>query len=88
MHKTFSQPYIIFYPVISKDGMAFPINQAIRAMQEEKFDESVAWRGDIIIAKFCNNPFTSMINASMADFPLVKNFFQTARAPGSVVGGF
>ncbi|KIK65724.1 hypothetical protein GYMLUDRAFT_194540 [Collybiopsis luxurians FD-317 M1] len=84
MHRKFACPYIIFYPVISRDGMPFPVNKAIREIQGQAFREAQAWRGNIVVAKWRGggNPFTSMINASMADFPIIKNYLQTHGNPG------
>ncbi len=35
MNKNFANPYIIYYPVISHDGMPFPVNHTVRDIQEE-----------------------------------------------------
>ncbi|THU83928.1 hypothetical protein K435DRAFT_733658 [Dendrothele bispora CBS 962.96] len=82
MNRKFTEPYIIFYPVVSRDGMPFPINKAIRDIQGRAFVEENAWRGNIIVAKYRDNPFTSMIDASMADFPILKNYLLTHGCPG------
>jgi hypothetical protein len=84
MNRKFASPYIIFYPVVSRDGMPFPINKAIQEIQGHAFQESVAWRGNIVVAKYRENPFTSMIDASMADFPILKNYLLTHGCPGHV----
>lgn len=84
MNRKFANPYIIFYPVISRDGMPFPINKCIREIQDRAFREDLAWRGNIIIAKYRDNPFSSMIDASMADFPILKNYLMTHGSPGQV----
>ncbi|KAJ2916468.1 hypothetical protein MD484_g3943, partial [Candolleomyces efflorescens] len=81
MNKKFANPYIVFYPVISRDGMVFPVNKCIQEMQGPAYREDVAWRGNIVIAKYRDNPFTSMINASMADFPILKNYLLTHGCP-------
>ncbi|KAJ2924948.1 hypothetical protein H1R20_g12150, partial [Candolleomyces eurysporus] len=81
MNKKFANPYIIFYPVVSRDGMLFPVNKCIREIQGTAYKEDVAWRGNIIIAKYRDNPFTSMIDASMADFPILKNYLLTHGCP-------
>ncbi|KAG2013399.1 hypothetical protein CC2G_010316 [Coprinopsis cinerea AmutBmut pab1-1] len=81
MNKKFANPYIVFYPVLSRDGMPFPINKCIRDMQGKAFKEQVAWRGNIVVAKYRDNPFTSMIDASMADFPILKNYLLTHGCP-------
>ncbi|KAG7091142.1 hypothetical protein E1B28_010196 [Marasmius oreades] len=82
MNRKFANPYVIFYPVISRDGMPFPVNKVIRDIQGENFVEEVTWRGNIVVAKYRDNPFTSMIDASMADFPIVKNYLLTHGCPG------
>ncbi|KAJ7179520.1 hypothetical protein C8R46DRAFT_643011 [Mycena filopes] len=85
MSKKFAHPYIVYYPVVSRDGMPFPINKSIRDIQSTEFNEKYAWRGNIIIGKFSDHdaPFSSMMNMSMADFPLLKNFIR-ARARAQV----
>jgi hypothetical protein len=35
MNKKFANPYIIYYPVVSRDGMPFPVNRTVRDIQEE-----------------------------------------------------
>lgn len=96
MNKKFTNPYIVYYPAVSRDGMPFPINKSIRDIQGSDFNERFAWRGtipllegiiptstqslgNIIIGKFRDHdqPFTSMMDASMADFPILKNFIRT-----------
>lgn len=59
MNKNFTNPYIIFYPTLSRDGMPFPINRAIREIQGRNFRESYAWRGNIVVAKYRESPFSS-----------------------------
>jgi hypothetical protein len=81
MNKKFANPYVIFYPTISRDGMLFPINKSIREIQGRMSKEDAAWRGNIVIAKYSENPFSSMIDASMADFPILKNYLLTHGAP-------
>lgn len=77
MTKNFEKPYIIFYPLADRSGKAMPINEAIRNIQGKNYSESIMWRGDIVIAKFrggVGDPFSSLINISMADFPILKNY--------------
>ncbi|KAJ6627408.1 hypothetical protein B0H10DRAFT_1779680 [Mycena sp. CBHHK59/15] len=81
MNRKFANPYVVFYPTISRDGMPFPINRCIRDIQGPFFNEQVAWRGNIIIAKYRDNPFTSMMDASMADFPILKNYLRNRGSP-------
>ncbi|TFK29273.1 hypothetical protein FA15DRAFT_582791 [Coprinopsis marcescibilis] len=84
MNKKFANPYIIFYPVLSRDGMSFPINKFIRDIQGHSFNEDCAWRGNIVVGKYRDNPFTSMMDASMADFAMIKNYLLTHGCPPQV----
>ncbi|KAJ3802656.1 hypothetical protein GGU11DRAFT_521654 [Lentinula aff. detonsa] len=84
MNRKFACPYIIFYPVISRDGMPFPINKAIKDMQGQAYNEEHAWRGHIVVGKYRDNPFTSMMDISMADFPILKNYLEMHGSPGQV----
>lgn len=68
--------------------MPFPINKSIREIQGQAYKEEYAWRGNIVIAKYCDNPFSSMIDTSMADFPILKNYLLTHRAPKQVCNCF
>ncbi|GJE84761.1 hypothetical protein PsYK624_008370 [Phanerochaete sordida] len=79
MTKKFPTPYIIFYPTVSRDGMAFPVNKFIREVQGREFLEAKAWRGNVVVAKYRDLDYSDMTNASMADFPIVKNWLQTHR---------
>ncbi|KAL0949808.1 hypothetical protein HGRIS_009843 [Hohenbuehelia grisea] len=88
MNLKFAKPYIIFYPVLSKDGQAFPVNKNVQEMKGTASRHEGAWRGNLIIAKYDISkgptgptPFPSMINASMADFPLIKNYLITHAPP-------
>ena len=81
MNRNFSQPYAIFYPVVSRDGMPFPVNKCVREIQGRSYREELAWRGNIIVAKYRDSPFTSMVDASMADFPIIKNYLLTHGSP-------
>ena len=86
MNRKFANPYIIFYPVISRDGMPFPVNRSIRILQGSNFKEDYAWRGNIVVAKYSGGetPFSSLIDASMADFVMLKNYFLTQGGPARV----
>jgi len=91
MNKKFAQPYIIYYPVVSRDGMPFPVNRTVRDIQEEvnkgrRLREEQLWRGNLVAAKFADDRFTQMMAASMADFPILKNFLGTHASPGSGSG--
>ncbi|KAF5322377.1 hypothetical protein D9619_001067 [Psilocybe cf. subviscida] len=77
MNRKFSSPYVIFFPTISRDGMAFPINKVIQDMQGPRFNPNNAWRGNIVIAKYKDDqfPFDFLVDASMSDYPIIKNHF-------------
>jgi len=75
MNKKFSRPYVVFYPIVSRDRMPFPINKCIRDLQGAAFREEMAWRGNIIVGKYTGHPFSDLTNASMADYPIMKNYF-------------
>lgn len=87
MNKKFTHPYVIFYPVVSRDGMAFPINKCIREIQGSHYREACAWRGNIIVAKYSDSPFSSMVHGSIADFPILRNYFMTHGSPPTVTPG-
>ena len=74
MNKKFANPYVIFYPVLSRDGMPFPINKCLKEIQGPNYRENLAWRGNIIIAKYCDEQLSALMDATMADFPLLKNY--------------
>jgi len=81
MNKKFSTPYILFFPTLSRDGMPFPTNKCIREMQGVSYRESAAWRGNVVVAKYADAAYSTMANASMADFPILKNYLSTQVAP-------
>ncbi|KAI0662942.1 hypothetical protein C8Q70DRAFT_481189 [Cubamyces menziesii] len=81
MLKKFPTPYIVFYPVVSRDGMPFPVNKCIREIQSDRFDEARAWRGNLVVAKYKDVNYSGMMDASMADFPIIKNYLSTHLAP-------
>ncbi|KAH9923232.1 uncharacterized protein B0H18DRAFT_878847 [Fomitopsis serialis] len=73
MLKNLPVAYIAFYPTVSSDGMTFPINKCAREIQGDGHQPSNAWRGDIVVAKY-GSEFVTLMNASMADFPIIKNW--------------
>ncbi|KJA21977.1 hypothetical protein HYPSUDRAFT_1085312 [Hypholoma sublateritium FD-334 SS-4] len=83
MTRKFAMPYIIFYPVISQHGKPFPVNETIREIQGKAFRPENAWRGDIVVSKYCGNTLESesMIETTLADFPILKNYFLTYGSP-------
>src|SRR6266404_2547544 len=91
MNKKFANPYIVYYPVVSRDGMPFPVNRTVRDIQEElnkgrRVREDQLWRGNLVAAKFADNHFAQMTDASMADFPILKNYLATHVSPLRVTG--
>lgn len=83
MSKNFANPYVIFYPVVSRDGLPFPINKTLRDIQGHAYRPEYAWRGNIVVGKYRESPFSSLMDASMADFPLIKNWFSNHGSPQS-----
>lgn len=81
MSKKFATPYILFYPTVSRDAMPFPTNKCIREMQGTFYREPAAWRGNIVVAKYVDATYSAMAHASMADFPILKNYLSTRPAP-------
>ena len=81
MNRKFTNPYIVFYPTVSRDGMPFPTNKCIREIQGRAYKEEISWRGNIVVAKYRDSPFTSLMDATMADFPILKNFLLTHGSP-------
>jgi|SRR5712672_357680 len=88
MNQKFVNPYIIYYPVISRNDTPFPVNRTVRKMQEEvspgrPLREDLLWCGDLVVAKFADPHFTQMMGASTADYPILKNFLATHMPPNS-----
>ncbi|THG99569.1 hypothetical protein EW026_g2818 [Hermanssonia centrifuga] len=81
MTKNFATPYIIFCPKVSRDGMPFPVNKYVRDLQGEFYEESMAWRGNLVVAKYRNPEYSAMTEASMADFPILRNYLSTHGCP-------
>ncbi|KAF9642041.1 hypothetical protein BDM02DRAFT_3157603 [Thelephora ganbajun] len=81
MNKKFVNPYIIFYPVLSRDGIPFPINKCLKEIQGPNYHKNLAWRGDLVIAKYCDEQLSVLIDAIMADFPILKNYLSTHYQP-------
>ena len=88
MGKKFEFPYIIFYPVLSRDGIAFPINKCVREIQGLNYCENVAWRGNLVVAKYSDERLSALVDANMADFPLVKNYLSMHYSPAVSVSLF
>lgn len=73
--KPFQYPYVVFFPVVSQNGTTFPVNQNIRDIQGKSFKESDAWRGDIVVGKYSDHAFGTLMDCAMSDYPLIKNWF-------------
>lgn len=81
MNRSFAAPYVVFYPTVSRDGRPFPLNKMVQEIQGHAFQESTAWRGNIVVAKYRGSPFMNMVDISMADYPLIRNWFLTHGQP-------
>jgi len=81
MNKKFINPYVIFYPVLSRDGMPFPINKCLKEIQGPNYRENFSWRGNLVIAKYRDEQLSTLMDATMADFPLLKNYLSTHYSP-------
>ncbi|KAH8830546.1 hypothetical protein DL96DRAFT_1593373 [Flagelloscypha sp. PMI_526] len=86
MTKKFANPYILFYPTVSRDSMAFPINKCIQEFQGLAFREEYAWRGNVVVSKYCpkgpdDHPFSSLQEVAISDFPVLKNYLMTHGLP-------
>ena len=81
MLKKFPTPYIVYYPAVSRDGMPFPVNKCIREIQGPLYDDARAWRGNLVVAKYRDTEYSAMTDASMADFPIIKNYLSTHPGP-------
>jgi hypothetical protein len=76
-----TRPYTIFYPVIARDGMPFPINKCVREIQQGRGLIGNQWRGDLVVAAYSDATYTALVPAKMSDFPIIKNFFMTNMSP-------
>jgi hypothetical protein len=88
MTRPFAKPYyIVFYPVVARDEISFPINKSsVPLCKGKHYDEENPWRGDIVVAKLSGPMqfqahFSSITDASMADFAVITNHFYTSIAP-------
>ncbi|KAI0062077.1 hypothetical protein BV25DRAFT_1838594 [Artomyces pyxidatus] len=77
MSADFASPYIIFYPIVSEDGMPFPVNRTTRHIQGMKFNIEQAWRGNLVVAKFTDFRMNTLTNMSIADYPVVRNYLSS-----------
>ena len=74
MNRPFATPFIIFYPYVSRDGQPFGINKGIRKLKHKSIPDGHCWHGNLIIAKFSDQQFSAYIDATMADYPIIKNW--------------
>ncbi|KAI0034434.1 hypothetical protein K488DRAFT_39381, partial [Vararia minispora EC-137] len=81
MRNKFAQPYMIFFPVVSRDGMPFPINRTLREVQGDWYQSNHAWRGNVVVAKYRDATFKQLVNMTMADYPIIKNYLSTHGCP-------
>lgn len=88
MNKMFVNPYVIFYPVLSRDGMPFPINKCLKEIQGPNYRENLAWRGNLVIAKYRDERLSTLMDATMADFPLLRNYLSKHYPPTASVSPF
>jgi len=90
MTRGFANPYIIFYPVLPRDGSSFPLNKSIEEIQGRAArDLARTWRGNILVAKYRGggaDPFMTLMDISMADFPLLKNYLSGHGPDGQDTG--
>ncbi|KAH9924810.1 uncharacterized protein B0H18DRAFT_403413 [Fomitopsis serialis] len=77
----FPAPYLAFYPIVSSDGMVFPINKCMYEIRGKKIRSPNVWRGDIVVAKY-HSEYVALMDATMADFPLLRNWFSKKPGPG------
>ncbi|GJE91715.1 hypothetical protein PsYK624_078650 [Phanerochaete sordida] len=80
MSQPLARPYVLFAPAAARDGQPFPRNTYVRDVQGAFYEDDRAWRGNIVVAKYADLQFSAMVDASMADFPIVKNWLTTHRA--------
>lgn len=88
MNKKFVNPYVIFYPVLSRDGMPFPINKCLKEIQGPNYRENLAWRGNLVIAKYRDEQLSTLMDTTMADFPLLRNYLSKHYPPTDSVSPF
>lgn len=80
--KLLANPFIVFYPTVSQNLRPFPSNDYLKLYQTAletwtkriKFDEWRSWRGDLVVAKYADDKFSSMAHAGIEDLPLVQNW--------------
>ena len=75
------RPYIVFYAVESQDGRPFPVNKTVREIQGDWFRAEYAWRGDLVVAKYLDSDLSDITHATIADYPLVRNWLRHHGCP-------
>jgi len=73
--RIFQHPYVVFFPVLSQSGAPFPVNQNLCEIQGKNYKESDPWMGDIVVAKYWDHAYGTLMDCAMADYPLIKNWF-------------
>ncbi|KAF8529279.1 hypothetical protein BU17DRAFT_37213 [Hysterangium stoloniferum] len=73
IHKwNFQYPYVVFFPILSQSGVSFPMNLNVREIQGKLFKETHAWRGDIVVAKYWDHPYGTLMDCAMSDYPMIS----------------
>ena len=57
--------------------MPFSVNKCIREIQGQMIVEARAWRGNLVVAKYRDTDYSAIIDASTADYPIIKNYLST-----------
>lgn len=83
MRKKFANCYILFYTKIPRSGSLFPVNRLVQDIKRgDRSPSAGLWRGDLVVAKFHgDNPFTSFVNAGMADYAIIKLWLSESHSP-------
>lgn len=85
--RNFQYPYVVFLPIVSQNGGRFPTNAAIKDIQGGSFTESSkyiasfhfsttyvsqdSWKGDIVVAKYWDHAFGTIMDCAMSDYPMI-----------------
>ncbi|KAL6304375.1 hypothetical protein BKA93DRAFT_733391, partial [Sparassis latifolia] len=75
MHRPLPNPYGIFTPGMSNNGLPFTRNKCISSMVGSRLPNNTDWKGDIIIVKYRDNTHQDFLDLTMSEFPIVKNYF-------------
>ena len=74
MSKKFTNLYIIYCPIVSCNGMPFPVNRAVCNIQEEVNKGRCVSEDHLGTT---DDHYMQMMDASMADFPILKSYLTT-----------